>query len=76
MNLFIRRLRQFRKAPKIISEPHPIDVIVKTNMSRRGTVDPIHKAGKGHMYFIFPTTRVKNQRTTTTIAVSSKCCLR
>jgi len=41
INLFTRRLWQFRETPKIISESHPIDMIVKTNMSRGETVDRI-----------------------------------
>ena len=74
--LSIRRLRRFRIALEIIAEFCPIDVVVKKHVGRRGTINRIHKAGKSHMNFTFPTTGLKKQRTPTTIAMASRCRLR
>ncbi len=74
--LSIRRLRRFRIALEIIAEFCPIDVVVKKHVGRGGTINRIHKAGKSHMNFTFPTTGLKKQRTTTTIAMASRCRLR
>ena len=74
--LLILSLWKFRETLEIIADFYPIDVVVKKNVGCGGAIYRMHKAGKGHVNFIFPTTRMKKQRTTTMIAMASRCWLR